>query len=286
MQGIARPDLIRLCTAYPSVPRFIGNAEGIAMHTIALVSRKGGTGKSTLTIGLAGAAIEAGHRVCVLEADPLHTVSNWRARRSQAQPIVQTVREGYDLVQRVRGLPERGITLTIVDTAGGWSEPWNGAVEAADLCLIPARPSLADIEAAAPALAAIRAAGKPFAFVLNQTPPRSQRAESAALSLGATAASLNMMGVLALPYIAQRSDQQDALAAGLAVTEFASDGKSADEIRGLWRWVWTRLTAIAPVDADAVTDVMGEVERAPGLPANLPVVPVRVNLPGDLHAAP
>ena len=42
-----------------------------AMHTIALVSRKGGTGKSTLAIGLAVAAMEAGHRVCLLEADPL-----------------------------------------------------------------------------------------------------------------------------------------------------------------------------------------------------------------------
>ena len=37
-----------------------------AMHTIALVSRKGGTGKSTLAIGLAVAAIESGHRVCLL----------------------------------------------------------------------------------------------------------------------------------------------------------------------------------------------------------------------------
>jgi chromosome partitioning protein len=57
------------------------------MHTIALVSRKGGTGKSTLAIGLAVAAIESGHRVCLLEADPLATVSNWRRRRTSAEPI-------------------------------------------------------------------------------------------------------------------------------------------------------------------------------------------------------
>jgi cellulose biosynthesis protein BcsQ len=57
-----------------------------AMHTIALVSRKGGTGKSTLAIGLAVAAIESGHRVCLLEADPLATVSNWRRRRTSTEP--------------------------------------------------------------------------------------------------------------------------------------------------------------------------------------------------------
>ena len=45
------------------------------MHTIALISRKGGTGKSTLAIGLAVAAMEAGHRVCLLEADPSIIVS-------------------------------------------------------------------------------------------------------------------------------------------------------------------------------------------------------------------
>ena len=41
------------------------------MHTIAMVSRKGGTGKSTIAVGLAVTAMEAGHSVCVIEADPL-----------------------------------------------------------------------------------------------------------------------------------------------------------------------------------------------------------------------
>jgi chromosome partitioning protein len=50
------------------------------------------------------------------------------------------------------------MTLTIVDTAGGWSDACRGAMAAADFCLIPARPSPADIEAAAPTLAAVRGA--------------------------------------------------------------------------------------------------------------------------------
>ena len=67
-----------------------------AMHTIALISRKGGTGKSTLAVGLAVAATEVGHRVCLLEADPLGTVSNWGRRRTAAEPTMETVRDGYD----------------------------------------------------------------------------------------------------------------------------------------------------------------------------------------------
>jgi hypothetical protein len=37
------------------------------------------------------------------------------------------------------------------------------------------------------------------------------------------------MAVLARPYIVLRNDQQDALGAGLAVTEYALDGKSAEK---------------------------------------------------------
>ena len=40
-------------------------------------------------------------------------------------------------------------------------------------------------------------------------------------------------------------DQQDALGAGLAVTEYALGGKSAEEIRSLWQWVWNELTVTA-----------------------------------------
>jgi chromosome partitioning protein len=215
------------------------------MHTIALVSRKGGTGKSTLAIGLAIAATADGHKVCLLEADPLGTISNWRNRRTEPEPTVETVHDGYELTRRVPFLEQCGVTLTIIDTAGGWSDSATAAIGAADLCLIPVRPSPADIEAAAPTLAAIRERAKPFAFVLNQTPARSARLESAATSLSETAASLHLTGLLALPTIVLRNDQQDALGQGLAVTEYAHGGKSADEIRGLWQWVWSRLTSLA-----------------------------------------
>jgi chromosome partitioning protein len=38
-----------------------------------------------------------------------------------------------------------------------------------------------------------------------------------------------------------RNDHQDALAAGLSVGEYDPQGKSAEEIRNLWRWTETRL---------------------------------------------
>ena len=222
------------------------------MHTIALVSQKGGSGKSTLAIGLAVAAMQDGHKVCLLETDPQGTVSNWRARRTPSEPMVETAIAGFEIEQKLPFLEHSGVTLTLIDTAGGESSTTAAAIAASNLCLIPARPSPADIEATAPTLSSVRRLDKPFAFVLNQTPARSPRLDHAAAALGDAAAarnemssneiSLTAMGVLARPYIVLRNDQQDALGAGLAVTEYALDGKSAEEIRSLWRWVWSKLT--------------------------------------------
>ena len=49
------------------------------------------------------------------------------------------------------------------------------------------------------------------------------------------------LGVLALPHVGQRNDHQDALGAGLGVTEFAQERRASEEVRELWRWVSKKL---------------------------------------------
>jgi chromosome partitioning protein len=211
------------------------------MQTIVLATQKGGSGKSTLAIGLALAAIEAGHSVRLIETDSQGTLSNWRSRRLSAEPLVERVYSASEIGQRLQSLACDGATLTIVDTAGGIGAATTAAIRYADLCLIPARPNVADIEATIWTLGIVRAWNKPFAFVLNQTPIRGQRLAGAATALS-DAAALELSDVLARPFIVMRNDHQDALSAGLAVSEYAPGSKSADEIRGLWQWVETRLS--------------------------------------------
>jgi chromosome partitioning protein len=109
-------------------------------------------------------------------------------------------------------------------------------IAAVDLCLMPARPTQLDIEASRRTFRTAIALGKPTAFLLNQCPPtiRSPRAIEAAEGL-------KMRGVLADPIMTSSADFQDAVAAGLGVTEFAPTGKAAVETAALWRWVHTRL---------------------------------------------
>ena len=49
-----------------------------------------------------------------------------------------------------------------------------------------------------------------------------------------------------------RNDHQDALRAGLAVSEYAPGSKAADEIRGLWHWIELRLGLAVVIGADEI----------------------------------
>jgi chromosome partitioning protein len=230
------------------------------MYTIVLATQKGGSGKSTLAIGLSLAAIQAGHTVRLIETDPQGTLSNWQSRRPYAEPLVEPVYSAGDIEQRLQSFDRSGVTLTIIDTAGGVSAATTAAIRYCDLCLIPARPSVADIEATVSTLNVVRAWNKPFAFVLNQTPIRGQRVSNAAVVLGEELAE-DLSSVVALPYIVMRNDHQDALGMGLAVVEYAPTGKSADEVRGLWQWVETRLNCGTTLEEQPI--VSDEVSASP-----------------------
>lgn len=204
------------------------------MKTLALVTQKGGSGKSTLAANLAVAASQARETVFVLELDKQGTLSRWIERREADFPGFDRVETASALTPALAAIAAQGFTLTILDTAGADTPLATAAIQAADLCLVPTRPTIADLEATQATLEAIQGARRRFAFVLNQTPPRSARVNEAA-------AGLRVMGLLAEPPIAQRNDFQDALGLGLGVTEHNPEGKAAAEVLALWAWVAKRM---------------------------------------------
>jgi chromosome partitioning protein len=208
--------------------------EAQEMYVLALVTQKGGSGKSTLAVGIAVAALGNGERVAIVEADPQGTISKWKERRRHPDPRVVRVADSAEIERALVSLEAEGIWLTVIDTAATNNALAMRAIMRAGLCLIPVRPSAADIEAAIPTLIAIRRLNRRFAFILNQTPPRGCRLSEAATSL-------NSLGVLALPYVGLRNDHQDALGAGLGVIEFAQEGRASEEVRELWGWVLKKL---------------------------------------------
>lgn len=208
------------------------------MKTIALVTQKGGSGKTTIAASLAVAAAEAGETVVALDLDPQGSLMAWGNDRDADTPAVDQL-DGDRLSRLptiIASLAKAGMTLVILDCPGIASTASNLAMKAADLCLLPARPTLMDIRASKTTVQTLMGLARPFAFVLNQCPPNrsSGRATDAAEGL-------HMMGSLAAPMLGIRADYQDAMAAGQGVTEYAPQGKAAEEVRQLWEWTAKRL---------------------------------------------
>src|ERR687897_1211894 len=205
------------------------------MKAITFVTQKGGSGKSTLCISLAIAAQEAGHSVCILEMDRQATISDWAEHRTRESPEVAQI-EAAQLEGIIEQLRQTAYDYVLIDTPGVDSPGTLSAIRAADLCVIPCRPTPADLRAFKPTLAAVYRLEKKFAFVLNQTPPRSYRVRDAADGLA-------VLGILPDVNIVMRNDHQDAIGMGQGVTEFNPKGASAKEIRSLWAWLEKRMQA-------------------------------------------
>jgi chromosome partitioning protein len=124
------------------------------MRTIAFVTQKGGSGKTTLAACVAVAAAGSGEKVIALDFDLQGSLTRWGQRRAANSPCkiaieqFETARLGR-LGAILHRLDDAGFTLAIFDTPGVDSEAAQVVAGAADLCLLPARPTVFDIEAVA-----------------------------------------------------------------------------------------------------------------------------------------
>jgi len=198
---------------------------------ISFVTQKGGTGKSHLAVSLAVTAESSGEKVCILDLDPQGTSSDWYRTRTAETPAVLDHNQAGALTPTLSKLQKAGYTLVIIDTPGIDSHGTRGAMQAADLCLIPVRPSEADVKATMPTVTALHGMGKQFALVVNQASTNRQARITSAVTMR-----LSSSGVVVPVPIAQRIDHQYAYALGQGVSEYAPEGKAAEEMANLWSW--------------------------------------------------
>lgn len=199
------------------------------MRVISSVSQKGGSGKMTLCFSIGVAAYEAGRKVLMLDLDRQASLRDWYADREAEEPEVDTV-ELPKLEEALGGLEKLGFDYVFIDTPGKDDPANSKAITLSDFCIIPCRPTPGDMKAIRPTIANVDRVGKPTAFVLTQTPPKSFRVTEAKTAL-------SMLGLVATTSIVQRNDHQDAQGAGLGVTEYDPNGKAAEEVRELWQWI-------------------------------------------------
>jgi len=210
------------------------------MRTIAFVSQKGGSGKSTIASSLVVAAQEMKEKVGVVDMDPQGSLMNWLKTRGADD--IEVVASGAARLPAVLAqLKAKGCTLAIIDTPGAEGPASAAAMVVADLNVIPSRPSMFDLWASAKTRTALKAVGGEFVFLLNQCPPAQQTAR-----VKDVAETLEEMGGLISPLVLARVDYQEAARHGLGVSELNPSGAAAEEMRALWISIRRRLARTRP----------------------------------------
>jgi chromosome partitioning protein len=206
------------------------------MKIISFVTQKGGSGKTTLLLNFAIAALGNKERAVILDMDAQGTARKWYERRAgDDPPLVEVV--ASDLEKAIAGAKTQNFNWVLIDTPGRDDAAQAAAIRVADFCIIPCRPSAADLEATPVTVETIKRLKKPYAFVLTQTPPRSFRIREAQTGL-------SYMGTVCPSTIVLRNAYQDAQSMGLGVTEFESDGRAANDITNCWQWIVSRIKKV------------------------------------------
>ena len=205
---------------------------------VAFLNQKGGVGKTTLALHLAGQWSREGERVTLVDADPQGSALDWSEQRA---------RDGFPRLFGVLGLardtlhreaPEmaRGADHVVIDGPPRVAGLMRSALLAADLVLIPAQPSPFDGWASGEMLQLIREA-RIFhprlvaRFVLNRCAARTIIARETAENLAQ-----HDPPVLAA-HVGQRVVFAEAAQSGRLVYELDDTSPAAHEIAALAREV-------------------------------------------------
>jgi chromosome partitioning protein len=209
----------------------------VNMQTIAIVSQKGGAGKTTLAVNLAAEAA----RSCVsliIDTDPQATASRWSQWRGGGDPEVVDCGAPSLLAGKLTKAAELGADLAVIDTPPHADAMARQAARLADLLLIPCRPRAFDLAAIEATAELVRSSRKPAFVVFNAGPPRAPHIYREAANLIGGEFGLEIAPVV-LP---ERAAFHHSAAAGLTAPEHDAQGKAAEEIRALWAWARGQLS--------------------------------------------
>ncbi len=213
----------------------------LSMNVIVFASRKGGSGKSTLSVHLAAQAHRPNRPVLLIDADPQGSLTLWHRLRGGTGP---ELRNGITGVSDILTSAKRaGIKWVFIDTPPNVSGVVVEAIRAATLVIVPARLTVFDLAAVRETIEVAKAVNAPYAVVVNGAPALRDNAESPFVTEMRAA-----IGRLEVPIwggqITHRAIYAAALEHGQGAHEAEPRSPAADEIGRLWSAIEKSIMAI------------------------------------------
>ena len=201
------------------------------MRTIAIISQKGGAGKTTLALHIAVAAELAGYSTVVLDMDPQGTAEAWSDWRKEAPPVVIPAKTAT-LAKTLERSASHGADFVIMDTPPLAEAEARAAAKIADLVLVPCRPNAFDVHSIKTTTDLTRFAGKPAFAIFNAGPV------AAARLYAETAEMVTEIGLPVAPHrLSERAAFRHATGSGQTAQETEPASKAAGEVAALWVWI-------------------------------------------------
>src|SRR3954447_25562808 len=156
------------------------------MKTLAIISQKGGDGKTTLALALAVAANKDRKTAAVFDLDPQASAAFWKDMREDGDPAVIALPPSR-LQHALKAASDTGCDLAIIDAPPFAKDIAFEAAQHADFILIPTKPAVLDLMAVTKTIELVSHYAKPAAVVLTFCPIQGREiadTESAVTQLG------------------------------------------------------------------------------------------------------
>ncbi|WP_255367545.1 AAA family ATPase [Caulobacter sp. UNC279MFTsu5.1] len=208
-----------------------------------MLSRKGGSGKTTLAVNLALMAFLRGRKVLLADIDPQRSASDALRARGEPGPALADITAGKLFLTKSNAMRD-GVDYLFIDTPALPEADVAQAVNIADVCLVAGRPSFLDLAPIVRTAEAVRRLGKGGMVVLNQA--HTNRSDVAPVAFPEIMEALRFCGLPLAPHgLRSREAFQKAMAQGRCVAELEPGGPAARDLERLWAHVEASLDGVA-----------------------------------------